>query len=245
MHHRGDLIHRHHPGPVQPPHLPDLFLVELGGPSALPSSCSGGFESGAGAFADQVAFELRQRPEDVEHERTARCARVYRFGQGTELHWIGNGVLDGFLEDESPFGEFLRTPVSEGGVEPLAVGPPHAVVGVMPRLPDRGVAVPVHELLPQQPVRRFDHGVAVGIALARQRSFDAEHVEQLVDPRVANSPHRSVRNTRTSASGKSRVANAPGTRPASRARPTEWPAMPLFARSASRHTYVQPPPTRT
>ena len=29
--------------------------------------------------------------------------------------WIGNGVLDGFLEDESLFGEFLRAPVSEGG----------------------------------------------------------------------------------------------------------------------------------
>ena len=91
--------------------------------------------------------------------------------------WIGNGVLDRSLEDESLFGEFLRAPVSEGGVEPLVVGPPHAVVGVMPQLPDRGVAVPVHEPLPQQPVRRLDHGVAVGIALARWRSFDAEHVE--------------------------------------------------------------------
>lgn len=28
--------------------------------------------------------------------------------------WIGNGVLDSFLEDEALFGEFLRTPVSEG-----------------------------------------------------------------------------------------------------------------------------------
>ena len=98
--------------------------------------------------------------------------------------WIGNGVLDGFLEDESLFGEFLRTPVSEGGVEPLVVGPPHAVVGAAPRLPDRGVVVPVHELLLQRPVRRFDHGVAVGATPARQRSFDAEHVERLVDPRV-------------------------------------------------------------
>ena len=44
--------------------------------------------------------------------------------------WIGNGVLDRFLEDESLFGEFLRTPVSEGGVEPLVVGPPHVVVEV-------------------------------------------------------------------------------------------------------------------
>ena len=44
--------------------------------------------------------------------------------------WIGSGVLDGFLEDESLFGEFLRTPVSEGGVESLVVGPPHIVVGV-------------------------------------------------------------------------------------------------------------------
>ena len=93
-------------------------------------------------------------------------------------------MLDGFLEDESLFGEFLRTPVSEGGAEPLAVGPPHAVVGAAPRLPDRGVAVPAHELLPQQPVRRLGHGVVVGVTPARQRSFDAEHVEQLVDPRV-------------------------------------------------------------
>ena len=39
-------------------------------------------------------------------------------------------MLDGFLEDESLFGEFLRTPVSEGGVEPLVVEPPHIVVEV-------------------------------------------------------------------------------------------------------------------
>ena len=44
--------------------------------------------------------------------------------------WIGNGVLDRFLEDESLFGEFLRTPVSEGGVESLVVEPPHIVVEV-------------------------------------------------------------------------------------------------------------------
>ena len=93
-------------------------------------------------------------------------------------------MLDRSLEDESLFGEFFRAPVSEGGVEPLAVGPPHVVVEVMPQLLDRGVAVPVHELLLQQPVRRLDHGVVVGVALARQRSFDVEHVERLVDPRV-------------------------------------------------------------
>ena len=63
-------------------------------------------------------------------------------------------MLDGFLEDESLFGEFLRTPVSEGGTEPPVVGPPHVVGGVVPQLLDRGVVVPAHELLPQQPVRR-------------------------------------------------------------------------------------------
>ena len=63
-------------------------------------------------------------------------------------------MLDRSLEDESLFGEFLRTPVSEGGVELLIIGPPHAVVGVVPQLLDRGVVVPVHELLLQQPVRR-------------------------------------------------------------------------------------------
>lgn len=69
-------------------------------------------------------------------------------------------------------------------MEPLIVEPPHAVVGVMPRLLDHGVVVPAHELLLQQPVRRLDHGVAVGAAPAWQRSFDVEHVERLVDPRV-------------------------------------------------------------
>ena len=50
--------------------------------------------------------------------------------EGEWLCWIGNGVLDRFLEDESLFGEFLRTPVSEGGVESLVVEPPHVVVEV-------------------------------------------------------------------------------------------------------------------
>nr|DAP15766.1 MAG TPA: hypothetical protein [Caudoviricetes sp.] len=62
---------------------------------------------------------------------------------------------------------------------------------------------------------------------------------------LSNSLPRSVWNTWTSVSGKSRVTNAASTRLASRARPAEWPAMPLFARSASRHTYAQPQPTRT
>ena len=98
--------------------------------------------------------------------------------------WIGSGVLDGFLEDESLFGEFLRITVSESGVEPLVVGPPHAAVAAAPRLPDRGVVVPVHELLLPQPVRRLGHVVAVGAAPARRRSFDIEHVERLVDSRI-------------------------------------------------------------
>ena len=95
-----------------------------------------------------------------------------------------DSVLNRFLEDESLFGEFLRIPVSESGVEPPVVGPPHAVVGAAPQLPDRGVAVPAHELLLQQPVRRLGHVVAVGAAPARRRSFDIEHVERLVDSRV-------------------------------------------------------------
>ena len=44
--------------------------------------------------------------------------------------WIGNGVLDRFLEDESLLCEFVGAPVCEGGVESLVVGPPHIVVGV-------------------------------------------------------------------------------------------------------------------
>ncbi len=62
-------------------------------------------------------------------------------------------MLDSFLEDESLFGEFLRAPVSGGGVEPLVVGPPHVVVEVAPQLLDRGAVVPVRELLLRRPVR--------------------------------------------------------------------------------------------
>lgn len=38
------------------------------------------------------------------------------------------------------------------------------------------------------------------------------------------------------------MANAASTRPVSRARPAECPAMPLSARPTSRHTYAHPPP---
>lgn len=56
---------------------------------------------------------------------TAACPASPKPGR-----WIGNGVLDGFLEDESLLCEFVGAPVSEGGVESLVVGPPHIVVGV-------------------------------------------------------------------------------------------------------------------
>ena len=69
-------------------------------------------------------------------------------------------------------------------MEPLVVEPPHVVVEVASQLLDRGVAGAVYELLLQQAVGGFDHRVVVRVALARQRSFDVEHAEQLVDPLV-------------------------------------------------------------
>ena len=74
-------------------------------------------------------------PDSVRHpghklEGAAQAAHMLRLTLTGDPKWIGNGVLDRFLEDESLFGEFLRTPVSEGGVEPLVVEPPHVVVEV-------------------------------------------------------------------------------------------------------------------
>ena len=37
-------------------------------------------------------------------------------------------MLDGSLEDESLFGEFVGAPVPEGGVEPFVVEPPHVII---------------------------------------------------------------------------------------------------------------------
>ncbi len=65
--------------------------------------------------------------DDEEDVRLAH--RVSRFLVEVN-RWIGSGVLDNSLEDESLLCEFVGAPVSEGGVESLAVGPPHIVVGV-------------------------------------------------------------------------------------------------------------------
>ena len=62
---------------------------------------------------------------------------------------------------------------------------------------------------------------------------------------LSNSLPRSVWNTSTSVRGKSSVANAAMTRSAVRPVSALWPAMLLFARSMSRHTYAHLPPTRT
>lgn len=99
-----------------------------------------------------VRLLLEHAPRRVtcaEHGVTVTMVPWARRKSAYTRDWIGNGVLDSFLEDESLFGEFLRAPVSEGGVEPLVVGPPHVVVEVAPQLLDRGVVVPVHELLLQ------------------------------------------------------------------------------------------------
>lgn len=87
MHHRGDLVHRHRPGLVQAPYLTDLLPVEFcaGRPPFRPRVRRR--KPGACAFTDQVALELGERSEDVEHERAARSDCVDRFGQRAELHY--------------------------------------------------------------------------------------------------------------------------------------------------------------
>ena len=97
-------------------------------------------------LTDRIAkmdMEIKGRPaqqqDDMEDGMQADLAEATFRSNGQEgaqtaddpsYPWTGNGVLDRFLEDESLFGEFLRTPVSEGGVESLVVEPPHIVVEV-------------------------------------------------------------------------------------------------------------------
>ena len=76
---------------------------------------------------DQNLFETKL--DRLVTEKMTQILNAMLDAEADEI-WIGNGVLDRFLEDESLFGEFLRTPVSEGGVEPLVVEPPHVVVEV-------------------------------------------------------------------------------------------------------------------
>ena len=53
-------------------------------PAALTAASSGGLAARPGALADQLAFELRQRREQVQLQAPGRRAGVDRFGQRPE-----------------------------------------------------------------------------------------------------------------------------------------------------------------
>ena len=86
--------------------------------------------SSSDVLAFHVGHGLGRNGARVSAELLVRVAGVRVPVLDVGQAWTGNGVLDRFLEDESLFGEFLRTPVSEGGVESLVVEPPHIVVEV-------------------------------------------------------------------------------------------------------------------
>ncbi len=81
------------------------------------SSRSGGRKAGLGPLADEVALELRQRPEDVEHQPPARSARVDALGEADQGDLALLQALHGLDE------------VAQAAAEP--VQPPHdqAVAG--------------------------------------------------------------------------------------------------------------------
>lgn len=68
--------------------------------------------------------------QEKKFEQTVRVGGEEEEPQWRVHVWIGNGVLDNSLEDESLLCEFVGAPVSEGGVESLVVEPPHIVVEV-------------------------------------------------------------------------------------------------------------------
>lgn len=93
--------------------------------AADPVGSTDGWESVPLASEEGLAADPAPSPPEPEEDAGRQSPDPDR-----REEWTGNGVLDRFLEDESLFGEFLRTPVSEGGVESLVVEPPHIVVEV-------------------------------------------------------------------------------------------------------------------
>ena len=83
LHPCGSLAHRL---PGREVGLGPCQLVQChDGPApALPAAGLGRLQPGAGALADKVAFELRQRPEDVEHQCATRRGGVDRLGERAE-----------------------------------------------------------------------------------------------------------------------------------------------------------------
>ncbi len=59
----------------------------LAASAAAPFLCC--LESGAGSFPNEIAFELGQRPEQMEDQATAKCRGVDAFGDGPEADAFG------------------------------------------------------------------------------------------------------------------------------------------------------------
>ena len=64
--------------------LLDVALGQLRRPPAFSTSCSSSSQTGHGAFPDERALELGQRPEDVEDELAAGRGRVDALVEGPE-----------------------------------------------------------------------------------------------------------------------------------------------------------------
>ena len=124
----GDRRHRVLPRRVHLPGHLGLVGGHDGGSAAVATAGSGGGEPGARAFADEVAFELGQSREDVEHELVTRGGGVDRLLQAPEpdpaVGEAGDGVDQmpersaqpvELLHDEGVAGPQLVQDLLEGG----------------------------------------------------------------------------------------------------------------------------------
>lgn len=136
------------------------------------------FEEGDGNWGYRTIWaHLRRDPESPVAVSEKVVRRI--MAEVELLHHFGQ-----ILEGQSSLSKLDRAHVAERRMHPLVVVPPHIRVDLVTQLIDGRVAPAVYRRRLERLVHRFDGGVVVGVALARERSRDPEDLEHLVDGHV-------------------------------------------------------------
>lgn len=160
-----------------------------------------------------------------------------------DLDWLY--LFGRFREDHARLPELDRGHASQRRVNPEVVVPMHVVGQLGLQLASRAERLAVNELRLQDLVRRFVDRVFVGASLswratARCRGLRASRRSWRCRIRCRDRYGKPG----CRKGGNSTVANAALARSASLRGPAECPTISRFARSTSRQTRLQPPPTR-
>ena len=110
----------------------DAFAIEIEGrPPDMPALKTGTPHAGAHPFDDQVAFQLRDRPDDDDYGAAQRAGRVDALPEADELDVELAQLVEHFEEVPGRAGDAIACP-DKDHIEAAASGIPHQVIQTGP-----------------------------------------------------------------------------------------------------------------